>query len=140
MSATKSCNHTHADGRPCGATPMREAAFCFWHDPEKSEEATEARRLGRLTEAPGAGVQAATGASATARPGGANGLRLTAVRVVRATGGLTDVRDISAGAEHSCAARASGTAWCWGMDNPAQLGDGLYDGDPHPYAKRVVFP
>jgi alpha-tubulin suppressor-like RCC1 family protein len=70
---------------------------------------------------------------------GTTGVRLKAVRVVRATSDLTDVRDISAGAEHSCAARANRTAWCWGMDNSAQLGDGLYDGDPHPHAKRVVF-
>ena len=71
---------------------------------------------------------------------GTTGVRRKAVRVLRATGGLTDVRAISAGAEHSCAARANGTAWCWGMDNSAQLGDGLYDGVPHPYAIRVAFP
>ena len=46
--AAKSCCHAHADGRPCRATPMRDAAFCFWHDPDKSEEAAEARRLGGL--------------------------------------------------------------------------------------------
>jgi alpha-tubulin suppressor-like RCC1 family protein len=84
----------------------------------------------------GAGGDGSLGDGTT---GDANGVRLKAVRVVRATGDLTDVRDISAGAEHSCAARANGTAWCWGMDNSAQLGDGLYDGVPHPYAKRVVL-
>jgi alpha-tubulin suppressor-like RCC1 family protein len=31
---------------------------------------------------------------------------------------------ISAGYNHSCGARADGTAWCWGGDEGGQLGDG----------------
>jgi hypothetical protein len=46
--ATRSCSHTHADGRPCRATPMRDGAHCFWHDPDTGGEAKEASRLGGL--------------------------------------------------------------------------------------------
>ena len=42
------CGHVHADGRPCGATPMRDADRCFWHHPDKADEVAEARRLGGL--------------------------------------------------------------------------------------------
>lgn len=48
MSASKVCAASHADGRPCRATPMAKARFCFWHDPDTSVEASEARRLGGL--------------------------------------------------------------------------------------------
>ena len=42
------CAHQHPDGRPCGARPLRKGRLCWWHDPEKSAEADEARRLGGL--------------------------------------------------------------------------------------------
>lgn len=32
----------------CGAIPLRDGPYCFWHAPEKEEEAAEARRLGGL--------------------------------------------------------------------------------------------
>jgi hypothetical protein len=48
MSATKICRHVHPDGRRCRATPMAKSRFCFWHDPDTSAEADEARRLGGL--------------------------------------------------------------------------------------------
>jgi len=35
-------------GRPCGAPPGRDSAFCFWHDPGKAEELAEAQRLGGM--------------------------------------------------------------------------------------------
>lgn len=44
----KSCTAKTADGRACRATPLRDEAFCFWHSPEHTEEAAEARRLGGL--------------------------------------------------------------------------------------------
>lgn len=44
----KDCRFTHADGRPCGAPPLKKGSHCFWHAPDKSEEAAEARRLGGL--------------------------------------------------------------------------------------------
>jgi hypothetical protein len=42
------CQFTRPDGRACGATPLREGAYCFWHAPETADEAAEARRLGGL--------------------------------------------------------------------------------------------
>ena len=44
----RQCAHQGDDGQPCGATPQRDLPFCFWHDPERREEAQEARRLGGL--------------------------------------------------------------------------------------------
>jgi hypothetical protein len=44
----KVCKYTHADGRPCAAPPLKKGAYCFWHAPEKSDEAADARRLGGL--------------------------------------------------------------------------------------------
>jgi len=43
--------------------------------------------------------------------------------------GLTNAVAVSAGGGHSCALRADGTAWCWGDDHYAELGDG---GVAHP--------
>ena len=48
MAPTKGCAFTHADGRACAATPMHSDRFCFWHSPDKTDEAKEASRLGGL--------------------------------------------------------------------------------------------
>ena len=42
------CTFAMPRGRLCGATPLRDGPYCFWHAPEKEEEAAEARRLGGL--------------------------------------------------------------------------------------------
>ena len=42
------CRSQKTNGEPCRATPMRGKDFCFWHSPEHSQEAAEARRLGGL--------------------------------------------------------------------------------------------
>ena len=47
MSA-RGCPAICRDGRPCRATPQRDAAWCFFHDPGHAEELAEARRLGGL--------------------------------------------------------------------------------------------
>jgi hypothetical protein len=44
----RGCTFERPDGRLCGATRLRDAPFCFWHAPEREEDATEARRLGGL--------------------------------------------------------------------------------------------
>ena len=44
----KDCKYTHADGRACAAPPLKKGGHCFWHAPEKSDEAADARRLGGL--------------------------------------------------------------------------------------------
>jgi hypothetical protein len=36
------------DGQSCRAGPQRDRPYCFAHDPDRAEEAAEARRLGGL--------------------------------------------------------------------------------------------
>ena len=48
MVARRSCTFLMADGRACRAGPQRDRPYCFAHDPERAEEAAEARRLGGL--------------------------------------------------------------------------------------------
>jgi hypothetical protein len=47
MSA-RGCPVILANGRPCRATPLRDATWCVFHDPAHAEEVAEARRLGGL--------------------------------------------------------------------------------------------
>ena len=44
----RACSYLMPDGRACRATPLREQPLCFWHTPEREEDATEARRMGGL--------------------------------------------------------------------------------------------
>ena len=46
MVGNRACSAVLDTGRQCGATPQRESDYCFWHDPEQAEAASEARRLG----------------------------------------------------------------------------------------------
>jgi len=46
--ASRRCSFIKEGGEPCEATPLLDAPFCFWHDPEHAKEAEEARRLGGL--------------------------------------------------------------------------------------------
>src|SRR5665647_861811 len=48
MVARRSCTFVMHDGRACRAGPQRDRPFCFAHDPERAQEAAEARRLGGL--------------------------------------------------------------------------------------------
>lgn len=48
MLAPHRCSFVMADGRTCRAGPQRERPYCFLHDPERAEDAAEARRLGGL--------------------------------------------------------------------------------------------
>ena len=48
MVARRSCTFVMPDGRTCRAGPQRDRPYCFSHDPERAEEAAEARRLGGL--------------------------------------------------------------------------------------------
>ena len=48
MVARRGCIFVMPSGRPCRAGPQRDRPYCFAHDPERVEEATEARRLGGL--------------------------------------------------------------------------------------------
>lgn len=40
------CRFIKENGEVCRAAPMRDSDYCFLHDPESVEAATEARRLG----------------------------------------------------------------------------------------------
>lgn len=47
------CRGIKADGTACEATPQAGSPFCFFHDPEKSEERAIARRQGGLERSKG---------------------------------------------------------------------------------------
>jgi hypothetical protein len=42
----RACAFSHPDGRPCGAPPLHEGAFCRMHEPALAAEVQEGRRLG----------------------------------------------------------------------------------------------
>ena len=46
--ASATCQGIVEGGGRCRARPMRDASFCFWHNPETASEAVEARRLGGM--------------------------------------------------------------------------------------------
>src|SRR5450759_2943868 len=48
MLIRRRCAYAKADGQPCQMAPLRERPYCFSHDPERAQEAAEARRLGGL--------------------------------------------------------------------------------------------
>ena len=43
------CSHQTKNGKQCNATPQKAKDFCFFHDPERAEERTAARRQGGVT-------------------------------------------------------------------------------------------
>ena len=48
MVARRSCAFVMPNGQACRAGPQRDRPYCFAHDPERAEEAADARRLGGL--------------------------------------------------------------------------------------------
>ena len=48
MLIRRGCAYAKADGQPCQMAPLRDRPYCFSHDPERAEDAAEARRLGGL--------------------------------------------------------------------------------------------
>ena len=46
MLIRRRCAYAKADGQPCQMAPLRDRPYCFSHDPERAEDAAEARRLG----------------------------------------------------------------------------------------------
>jgi hypothetical protein len=48
MLIRRRCAYAKADGQPCQMAPLRDRPYCFSHDPERAEEAADARRLGGL--------------------------------------------------------------------------------------------
>jgi alpha-tubulin suppressor-like RCC1 family protein len=49
---------------------------------------------------------------------------------------LTGVVSVSAGEQHTCAALANDTVWCWGLNTDGQLGTG--NNNPSPVPVQVV--
>jgi len=48
MLIRRRCADAKADGQPCQMAPLHDRPYCFSHDPERADEAAEARRLGGL--------------------------------------------------------------------------------------------
>src|SRR6266568_1747517 len=48
MLISRRCVYAKADGQPCRMAPLHDRPYCFSHDPERAEEAAEARRIGGL--------------------------------------------------------------------------------------------
>jgi hypothetical protein len=43
-----SCSFVMPDGLWCRAPALRGKTLCYWHDPDKADEAAEARRIGGM--------------------------------------------------------------------------------------------
>jgi hypothetical protein len=46
MVISRTCKAIRSNGESCRAAPLRDSAFCLWHDPEQADVVAEARRLG----------------------------------------------------------------------------------------------
>ena len=44
----RGCTYEMSDGLACRAPALRGKSVCYWHDPDKAEEAAESRRIGGL--------------------------------------------------------------------------------------------
>ena len=44
----RGCSFEMPDGLACRAPALRGKSVCYWHDPDKAEEAAESRRIGGL--------------------------------------------------------------------------------------------
>ena len=44
----RGCTFEMPDGLACRAPALRGKSVCYWHDPDKAEEAAESRRIGGL--------------------------------------------------------------------------------------------
>lgn len=51
---------------------------------------------------------------------------------------ISDITQLSAGGNTSCARRQDGTVFCWGANGYGELGTGAADGDPHPSPAPVA--
>jgi hypothetical protein len=44
----RACRAETGKGEPCRQAPVQDGEYCFWHSPDHTKEAAEARRLGGL--------------------------------------------------------------------------------------------
>src|SRR5579885_1159934 len=50
MTNRRRCQGRNANGQPCEAWPIRDSAYCFFHDPELAETRENARQLGHARQ------------------------------------------------------------------------------------------
>jgi alpha-tubulin suppressor-like RCC1 family protein len=67
-----------------------------------------------------------------------DGVTAPCVRRPRAVAGLTGVRALSAGRNHTCAVMSDATVRCWGLNDSAQLGNGMLEPDTRPRPEPVA--
>lgn len=77
-------------------------------------------------------------ASSEARCDPGDGITTRCQRTPRAVEGLTGVRQLSLGRFHSCALMNDGTVRCWGLNDSAQLGNGMVEPQESPRATPVT--
>lgn len=69
---------------------------------------------------------------------GSTGGASTAVTQPTAVVGLSNVTEVRAGSEHTCALLATGEVWCWGRNQVGQLGDGTPPGSSSAHSNVPV--
>jgi alpha-tubulin suppressor-like RCC1 family protein len=67
-----------------------------------------------------------------------DGLTAACLRRPRAVAGLAGVRAITAGRNHTCALLGDGSVRCWGLNDSAQLGNGMLEPDTSPRPAPVA--
>jgi alpha-tubulin suppressor-like RCC1 family protein len=67
-----------------------------------------------------------------------DGITAPCLRRPRGVPGLTGVRAITAGRNHTCALLEDGTVRCWGLNDSAQLGNGMVEPDTRPRHEPVT--
>src|ERR1041384_4739053 len=50
MTNRKRCASRNVQGEPCGAPPIRDSRYCYFHDPELAEARERARDLGHARQ------------------------------------------------------------------------------------------
>jgi hypothetical protein len=74
MTNRKRCAGKNASGEPCGAPPIRDSAYCYFHDPELAEVRERARDLGHARQRRDASLAQIYGFSTLATTEGKNQL------------------------------------------------------------------
>jgi alpha-tubulin suppressor-like RCC1 family protein len=67
-----------------------------------------------------------------------DGITAPCVRSPRAVPGLAAVRAVSAGRNHTCALLGDETVRCWGLNDSAQLGNGMVEAETSPRHEPVA--
>jgi alpha-tubulin suppressor-like RCC1 family protein len=84
------------------------------------------------------GTLACWGLNMTGQVGDGTGLYYTWMPV--AVDGLTQVVEVTAGSEHTCARTRDYRLYCWGANRFGQFGDGTVDGSLRPFELTSAWP